>query len=296
MNISRHSLSLRHDASVDGIFRTHLPLRRVAFALSMQIAIYFVGVGDVARAEAENYSSSVPVVVSACRPTAGLAAFGRDPKISFEMRKGSQFARMAVLHMIAGNTARAFEQFDHAIDLNPVNPHFYLGRGMARLRNDELSRAVEDFDRAIALDRTSSVAFFGRGQVYDRMSEYGRAIEDLNEAVNLLPANAAAYTIRGSVYTGMREYERAIEDIGHAIKLDPTCSIGYLYRGIAHELKGEQDRAMADYTRAIELNPNPTSADGLTWRAHIFRKNATTAVPFRILPRRSNSIPGMLAD
>lgn len=95
----------------------------------MQITIYFVGVGDLARAEAENHSSSAPVVVSACRPTAGLAAFGTDPKIPFEMRKGSQFARMGALHMIAGDTARAFEQFDHAIDVNPRNPHFYLGLG-----------------------------------------------------------------------------------------------------------------------------------------------------------------------
>jgi hypothetical protein len=88
----------------------------------MQLAIFFVGIGDLAWAEAEDHSSSAPVVVSACRPTAGLAAFARDPKIPFEMRKGSQFARTAVLHMNAGDAARAFEQFDHAINVNPVNP------------------------------------------------------------------------------------------------------------------------------------------------------------------------------
>ena len=127
------------------------------------------------------------------------------------------------------------------------------------------------------------------------MSEYGRAIEDLNEAVNLLPGNAAAYTIRGSVYTDKREYEQAIEDIGQAIKLDPTCSSWILYRGIAHELKGEQDRAIADYTRAIELNPNPTSADGLAWRAHVFRKTRLRPCHSRFYQALQLD-PGMLAD
>ena len=143
------------------ISRAHCLLRRtgLAFALSAQLIISG-GIGDLARAE--DHPPSPQAVVSACRPTAGLAAFGgRGMKVQSGMNKGSEFARTAALHTIAGDYERAFEQFDRAIDLNPENPNFYLGRGAAHLRNREPSHAVEDFNKAIALNPASSVAFHG---------------------------------------------------------------------------------------------------------------------------------------
>jgi tetratricopeptide (TPR) repeat protein len=182
-------------------FRTHFRLRRTwwAFALSAQSLMILGGIGSFARAE--DHAPSPKVAVSACLPTFGLAAPAKDPKIQLDMRKGGQFARTAFMHMLAGDYERAFEQFAHAININPVNPVYYIQRGIARTINDEFNRAVEDFDKAIALDPTSSVAFYGRGQAYVQMTEYDRGIEDLDEAVKLLPGNAAAYMIRGSAYT-----------------------------------------------------------------------------------------------
>src|SRR5689334_21675335 len=63
-----------------GIPRTCARFRHLTLAVSAQV-IMQVGFGDLARAE--DRPSSPEVGVSACRPTAGLAAFGngREPRL-----------------------------------------------------------------------------------------------------------------------------------------------------------------------------------------------------------------------
>jgi tetratricopeptide (TPR) repeat protein len=128
--------------------------RGLACVLSVQLIIAG-GIMDLARAE----DPPSPQMVSACRQTFGRAAFeGQVPIIQQPaMNKGGAFIRAANIHLIAGDYARAIEQFDHAINLNPANPHFYMSRGMARVRNREFDHAVEDFNQAIRLNPSSSM-------------------------------------------------------------------------------------------------------------------------------------------
>src|SRR5690242_15280404 len=106
-----------------GIPRTCARFRHLTLAVSAQV-IMQVGFGDLARAE--DRPSSPEVGVSACRPTAGLAAFGNGPRATPAMRKGVEFARVATFHAKAGDYEHAFALFDRAISLNPENPSFYL--------------------------------------------------------------------------------------------------------------------------------------------------------------------------
>jgi tetratricopeptide (TPR) repeat protein len=226
---------------------------------------------DLARAEEP---PSPQVIVSACRPTAGLAAFeGQDPKVrKAEMNKGGAFLRAGNLHAIAGDTERAIEQYDRAIRLNPENAIYCYSRGLARLKSRDFERAREDFHQAAALNPRSSMAFFGRGQAHVGTNEYDRAIEDFSEAIKLLPGNSAAYAIRAGAYIAKREYDRAIDDLDRAIKLDPLCYVAFNSRGLVQDLKGERDRATADYNRSIELSLISGTAETHVWRSHAYQR------------------------
>lgn len=244
----------------------HFPLRHRGLACAMLIWPTFAfAVVDMARAEG---LASPQVVVSACRPTAGLIAFeGHDPKTrKAEMNKGATFVRAANVHMSTGNLERAIEQYDRAIDLNPDNALYYYARGQARSRAREFGRALDDFHQATRLNPASSMAFFARGQAHAATNEYERAIEDTTEAIKLLPGNSAAYVVRGGAYIANREYDRAIEDISQAVKMDPLCYAGFYARGTAYDLKCHRSRAIADYGRAIELSPAPGTIDAFIWR------------------------------
>jgi Tfp pilus assembly protein PilF len=235
----------------------HSLLRRTGlrWVLSVQL-IVAGGVVDLARAED---SSSPQIVVSPCSHTAlARAAWeGQDPKPRKpEMSNGRVFIEVANVHLREGNYARALEQFDHAISLNPANPYFHISRGMARLIHREFDNALDDFGQAIKLNSTSPMAFFGRGEAYGGMREFDHAIEDFDEAIKLYPNFAVAYVQRARIYLQKHDYDRAIGDLDQVIKLDPHCSAGFNSRGTAYEAKGEHDRAMEDYGRA-RTEPNP---------------------------------------
>jgi tetratricopeptide (TPR) repeat protein len=226
------------------------------------------GIADFARAE----DPPPQAVVSACRPQVPPAAWGTDHMpVLAEMNKGAAFIRAGNIQMTNRNYDGAIEQYDHAINVNPLNPNLYIARGMARL-NREFDRAVEDFSQAIKLKPNSSMAFFERGAAYGLMAEYDRAIEDFGEAIELFPGNARAYAMRGSAHASKREYDAAIEDFDRAIKLDPLCLFYFTVRGRAYDSEGEHDRAVADYDRAIELEPNPNSASAFSLRGIAYRQ------------------------
>jgi hypothetical protein len=103
----------------------------VTGCLLSALLIVLDGVRDIARAE------TVPLrIISACRATKSWGLFDLPNEKGIPASsKGTAFLRPAVLHAMAGDFERAFEQFDHAIILDPNNAVFYLGRGIARLEN-----------------------------------------------------------------------------------------------------------------------------------------------------------------
>jgi TPR repeat len=98
-------------------------------------ALLMMAGGIAYPAQAEDPSSTP--IVSACRPTADLAAFGGPlPGAQAGINNGADFTKAAATNLALGNYEGAIRQFDRAINLNPSNPNFYLGRGMARMRRD----------------------------------------------------------------------------------------------------------------------------------------------------------------
>lgn len=148
------------------------PLPRIGLAWVLSVLLVALGAAvDYARAED---SPSPQMVISERRQTKlALAAWeGQDfEPHKPEIAKGGAFSQVASVHLLAGDYVRAMEQFGHAISLNPTNPSFYRGRGMARLTKGEFDRAVEDFHQAITLNPGSPKAFYGRGMAYSGLNE-----------------------------------------------------------------------------------------------------------------------------
>ena len=97
----------------------------------------------------------------------------------------------------------------------------YNNRGLAYAFLGNPARAIEDYDQALRLDPGLAVAYLGRGVVYDALGLYHRAIEDFDQALRLDPSMARAYNDRGFSYGKLGEYRRAIKDFDQALRLDP---------------------------------------------------------------------------
>ena len=163
--------------------------------------------------------SSAPIF-SACRPAAELAAFGGPlPAAQAGMNKRVEFVRTAMIHLSQGNYERAIEQFGSAIGLNPSNPNFHIGRGIARMSHaNSITRSRilirPSHSSLIPLSRSSAARRFTSEAAQGCCADRVLSIE-LSE---LYPRNAAALVIRGDAYVHMKEYYRGIKDIDEAIR------------------------------------------------------------------------------
>ncbi len=72
----------------------------------------------------------------------------------------------------------------------------YNNRGLAYTYLGNPARAIEDYDQALRLDPGLVVAYLGRGVVYNALGLYRRAIKDYDEALRIDPGSTLAYNNR----------------------------------------------------------------------------------------------------
>ena len=137
---------------------------------------------------------------------------------------------------------------------------YYTNRGTAYDSHRDYARAIEDHNEAIRLNPNNSTAYYNRGTAYDNKGDYDLAILDYSEAIRLKPDFAFAYIGRGVTYASKRDYDRAIEDYDEAIRLNPKVESAFENRGVSHGMEGDDDRAIQDYNEAIRLDPKELAA------------------------------------
>lgn len=91
----------------------------------------------------------------------------------------------------------------------------YNDRGAAYADIGQTARAKEDFDKAIAIDPDNATAYYNRGRIYFIEHAYDKAISDYNKAIDLVRRDIATYQERGAAYIAVGQYGKAIEDLSH---------------------------------------------------------------------------------
>jgi tetratricopeptide (TPR) repeat protein len=178
-----------------------------------------------------------------------------------------------------GDFERAIADYGRAIELDPGNADYWIGRGVTRLRKGD--DAIADFDRAIQLKPDNALAYNNRAAAYSGKRDFGRAVEDYSRAIALNPRDPYFYQHRAQAYRALGEHDRAIADYGVALTLRPDEAIFYpegaldparLYyeRAASYSAKGDYQRAIDDLTDAIRRKPDFFLAyhdRGLAYRA-----------------------------
>ena len=150
--------------------------------------------------------------------------------------------------------------WSRAIEMEPDRvPFYYANRGLEFRKNGLFARAMDDYNRAISLDPDFVRAYIGRGDVFKEMGRTGQALEDYGAAIALAPS-AVAYTNRGIVFGETGQSDKALADFNAAIAIDGSYADAYVGRGLLFVEKGRPDLAVADLTRAVALNPSSGEA------------------------------------
>jgi tetratricopeptide (TPR) repeat protein/ABC-type multidrug transport system permease subunit len=180
---------------------------------------------------------------------------------------------------------RAIADFTKAIELDPRDPDYFLGRALAHQSAQDHDRAIADFTMAIVRDANNPDLFAGRAASYRAKKEHDPAIADYSTAVQLSPDEATYYNARGHIFRAKQEYDLAISDYSKAIGISPKYVSAYYNRAHAHRGKRHFDLAIADYSKTIDLNPKLAGA--YSYRGYAFAgkgqydqaiKDLTTAI------------------
>jgi tetratricopeptide (TPR) repeat protein len=160
--------------------------------------------------------------------------------------------------------ARALDDFNKAIALDPKIPEAYLARALAagRGQNPSLEKLLADYDKAITL------GISGKGE------------DETYEKIIAPRLRGAAYTGRGTIYLEQSRadktanskalVEKALSDFNKAIALDPQARSARIQRAGLLVQKGATDEALADLNFVLDKQPGVATA--LVQRAEIYRR------------------------
>lgn len=160
---------------------------------------------------------------------------------------------------ISGDFSTALTEFDRAVDENPNNPDYLIGRGLTYLQFENYAFALDDFNSAITLDPESNDTrpYLHGGYITMLAGEYDIAIDALTTAINRGNNSATVYSYRGLSFYNLEDYVSAIADLKTAIDLGETSPEVYKTLGDANYALGNHESALTAYTQYLELVPQP---------------------------------------
>ena len=174
------------------------------------------------------------------------AALKLDPKCS-----AAYFMR-AGIYADANQDTRALVDFNTAVELEPVNADFHNARGFFLLTRQKYPAAIHDFSNAIRLSPTHSQACNNRGMARVALGQFKEAVADFTEALKLSPRNHDAYNNRGFAYFQAGDSENALLDFNSALRLSPDYLNAFNNKGLLYYKAEKYEAAAAEFTAAIQ--------------------------------------------
>jgi len=167
-----------------------------------------------------------------------------------------------------GDYARAIEQYDQALSLNPRDPcqcNYYM-RGFAYYETGTFDKAMDDFEQTVQRFPDNPYGYYGRSLVLYEAGDYAEAIDDLNQAIELDPELAMAHHTRGLAHSAAGNMEQATADFAQAAALNAQYAESGA-EGVAdqdinsYEAEVARNEAIIERsTAAIACNPNDATA------------------------------------
>ncbi|WP_449353625.1 tetratricopeptide repeat protein [Streptomyces shaanxiensis] len=162
-------------------------------------------------------------------------------------------------------------------------------RGRELRRRQEYRQALQEYDRAIELDPLQPLAHYGRGLTHQLLDDYPAALTALDRAVELAPDAAWILAERAETYRLASRFEEADADYTRALALDPTDDVALAGRAAARHGLGRLDESLADFDRALGIDPEYLWA--LVRRARLHRTRGDLDKAYADLDRAAALAP-----
>ena len=181
---------------------------------------------------------------------AAHAATAKSPSFGFA------WARVAELEFSFGRTAKAETALARALELSPRNAQALALKGFLLSARNHFTEAESWFDRAIEADGGLANGWLGRGLCKIRRDDVDGGRADLQTAAAAEPQRALLRSYLGKAFSHAGHDHLAAKDLRLAKELDPSDPTAWLYSALLHQRHNEINEAVADLEQATALNDN----------------------------------------
>jgi tetratricopeptide (TPR) repeat protein len=179
-----------------------------------------------------------------------------SPLVNQDSAQGLVLARHAELQLAQGHLPEARRTAQRAAALEPDLARTQTVLGFIHLASLETRQAKEAFARSISLDQADPLPRLGRGLARIRTDDLRQGRADIETAASLDPNSSLIRSYLGKAYYEEKRNSPAAEQLALAKQLDPADPTPWLYDAVRKQSVNRPVPALKDLRRSIELNDN----------------------------------------
>jgi len=197
------------------------------------------------------------------------------------------------LYLQKGNLAKAIDEFNQTLKLDPKNEHAHRGLGMCFQHNKQFNRAIDEFRRVLEINPSNKYAHIGLANCYKSLRQFDQAIAEFNEAVKINPESEHIHQTLGFCYKDSKQFDKAIDEFRQVLKINPKNEHGYLGFGFCYFEQREIEKAIEKFDQALKVNPKNEHAHHGLGLCYQYNKQFDRAInefeqAFKINPKNVN--------
>ncbi len=163
------------------------------------------------------------------------------------------YHRIGIAQHYLRNFDLALNNFNLAIQLNPIVNDFYYHRATTCMNLEKYDQAAADYSMVIELDPQGLDPYINRAMAYTALAKYAEAEADYTNYISMNPYNFYIYQKRADVRVSMKNMEGALSDLNALIELKPENATAYFNRGMLEIKLDKKDAACKDFKKSGEL-------------------------------------------
>jgi len=177
---------------------------------------------------------------------------------------------LGMVHLAAGNPARAVETLRAAVQSAPRDERARLGLASALEAAGDSEAAVEVLRQALELFPGSGRAHLSLGRIHQREGRYAKAIDEFQAALACSPllGRNTIYQAIGELRRSSQDFEGAIEALAERVDLVPNAADAHQTLGEVYALIGRDEEALAEFHVALMLAPRADTYTAIA-QAHL---------------------------
>jgi len=151
---------------------------------------------------------------------------------------------------------KAFEELNHAIQIDPKRVESYLSMAKFYIANKDAQKAEELFTRAISVNANSALAHTEYGKFLAQSNRSAEAESELRKAVEVGPTDRNARFMLASYYLVSRQFDKAEEAYKAVAGLEPNKPESQAVLADFYSAVNRSDDAVRIYQEILTKSPD----------------------------------------